>query len=41
MRYLLSPPIRRIFGRVYTDLADMEDMLRDGSLTGPRSDYRG
>ena len=32
MRYLLSPLIRRLFGPVYTDLADMEDLLRDGSL---------
>jgi putative NADH-flavin reductase len=32
MRYLLSPLIRRLFGPVYTDLAAMEDMLRDGSL---------
>jgi putative NADH-flavin reductase len=32
MRYLLSPLIRRLFGGVYTDLAAMEDLLRDGSL---------
>jgi putative NADH-flavin reductase len=32
MRYLLSPLIRRIFGRHYIDLAAMEDLLRDGSL---------
>ena len=32
MRHLLSPLIRRIFGPVYTDLAAMEDLLRDGSL---------
>jgi putative NADH-flavin reductase len=32
MRYLLSPLIRRLLGPVYTDLADMEDLLRDGSL---------
>jgi putative NADH-flavin reductase len=32
MRYVLSPLIRRLFGPVYTDLADMEDLLRDGSL---------
>jgi putative NADH-flavin reductase len=32
MRYLLSPLIRRVFPRVYTDLAAMEDQLRDGSL---------
>jgi putative NADH-flavin reductase len=32
MRYLLSPLIRRLFGPVYTDLAAMEDLLRDGSL---------
>jgi putative NADH-flavin reductase len=32
MRYLLSPLIRRVFGPVYTDLAAMEDLLRDGSL---------
>ena len=32
MRYLLSPLIRRIFGRLYIDLAAMEDLLRDGSL---------
>jgi putative NADH-flavin reductase len=32
MRYLLSPLIRRLFGPVYTDLADTEDLLRDGSL---------
>jgi putative NADH-flavin reductase len=32
MRHLLSPLIRRVFPRVYTDLAAMEDQLRDGSL---------
>jgi hypothetical protein len=32
MRRLLSPLIRRVFGPVYTDLAAMEDLLRDGSL---------
>jgi putative NADH-flavin reductase len=32
MRYLLSPLIRRLFGRLYIDLAAMEDLLRDGSL---------
>ena len=32
MRHLLSPLIRRVFGPVYTDLAAMEDLLRDGSL---------
>jgi putative NADH-flavin reductase len=32
MRYLLSPLIRRIFGRLYIDLAAMEDLLRAGSL---------
>jgi putative NADH-flavin reductase len=32
MRYLLSPLIRRVFPRIYTDLAAMEDQLRDGSL---------
>ena len=32
MRYLLSPLIRRIFGRHYIDLAAMEDLLNDGSL---------
>jgi putative NADH-flavin reductase len=32
MRYLLSPFIRRGFGRLYTDLAGMEDLLRDGNL---------
>jgi putative NADH-flavin reductase len=32
MRYLLSPLIRRLFGPVYTDLADMEDLLRNGRL---------
>ena len=32
MRYLLSPLIRRLFGRHYTDLAAMEDLLRDGTL---------
>jgi putative NADH-flavin reductase len=32
MRYLLSPLIRRLFGPLYTDLAAMEDLLRDGSL---------
>jgi putative NADH-flavin reductase len=32
MRYLLSPLIRRIFGRLYTDLAAMEDLLCEGSL---------
>ena len=41
MRYLLSPLIRRLFGRHYTDLAAMEDLLRDGSLTGLRSGHRG
>jgi putative NADH-flavin reductase len=32
MRYLLSPLIRRIFGRHYIDLAAMEDLLSGGSL---------
>jgi hypothetical protein len=32
MRYLLSPLIQRLFGRHYSDLAAMEDLLRDGSL---------
>ena len=32
MRYLLSPLIRRLFGRHYTDLAAMEDQLNDGNL---------
>ena len=32
MRYLLSPLIRRLFGRLYIDLAATEDLLRDGSL---------
>jgi putative NADH-flavin reductase len=32
MRHLLSPLIRRAFPRVYTDLAAMKDLLRDGSL---------
>ena len=32
MRRMLNPLIRRIFGLVYTDLAAMEDLLRDGSL---------
>ena len=32
MRYLLSPFTRRLFGRHYTDLAAMEDQLRDGNL---------
>ena len=32
MRYLLSPFIRRVFGRLYTDLAAMEDLLRNGNL---------
>jgi putative NADH-flavin reductase len=32
MRYLLNPLIRRLFGRLYIDLAAMEDLLRDGSL---------
>jgi putative NADH-flavin reductase len=32
MRYFLSPLIRRLFGPVYTDMADMEDLLRDGRL---------
>jgi putative NADH-flavin reductase len=32
MRYLLSPLIRRLFGRLYIELAAMEDLLRDGSL---------
>jgi putative NADH-flavin reductase len=32
MRYLLSPFIRRVFGRLYTDLAGMEDLLRNGNL---------
>jgi putative NADH-flavin reductase len=32
MRHLLSPLIRRVFPGVYTDLAAMEDLLRDGSL---------
>ena len=32
MRHLLSPLIRRLFGPLYTDLAAMEDQLRDGSL---------
>ena len=32
MRYVLSPLIRRLFGPLYTDLAVMEDQLRDGRL---------
>jgi putative NADH-flavin reductase len=32
MRHLLSPLIRRLFGRHYTDLAAMEDQLRNGNL---------
>jgi putative NADH-flavin reductase len=32
MRYLLGPVIRRIFSSVYTDLAAMEDLLREGTL---------
>ena len=32
MRYLLSPLIRRLFGPLYTDLAAMEDQLRNGNL---------
>ena len=32
MRSVLSPLIRRFFGPLYTDLAAMEDVLRDGSL---------
>ena len=32
MRYILSPLIRRLFGPVYADLADMEDLLRNGRL---------
>jgi putative NADH-flavin reductase len=32
MRYVLSPLIRRSFGRVYADLAAMEDLLRVGNL---------
>jgi putative NADH-flavin reductase len=32
MRYLLSPLIRRLFDRHYSDLAAMEDLLRDGNL---------
>jgi putative NADH-flavin reductase len=32
MRSVLSPLIRRLFGPLYTDLAAMEDLLRDGSL---------
>jgi putative NADH-flavin reductase len=32
MRYLLSPLIRRLFGRHYTDLAAMEDLLDDSGL---------
>ena len=32
MRHLLSPFIRRLFGRHYTDLAAMEDQLRNGTL---------
>jgi putative NADH-flavin reductase len=32
MRYVLSPLIRRLFGPLYTDLAAMEDHLRDGRL---------
>jgi NAD(P)H-binding len=32
MRYLLSPLIRRLFDRHYTDLAAMEDLLNDGNL---------
>jgi putative NADH-flavin reductase len=32
MRSALSPLIRRLFGPLYTDLAAMEDLLRDGSL---------
>jgi putative NADH-flavin reductase len=32
MRYLLSPLIRRLFGRHYTDLAALEDLLYEGNL---------
>jgi putative NADH-flavin reductase len=32
MRSVLSPLVRRLFGPLYTDLAAMEDLLRDGSL---------
>ena len=32
MRYLLSPLIRRLFDRHYTDLAAMEGQLRNGNL---------
>ena len=32
VRYLLGPLIRRAFGRVYADLAAMEDLLRHGNL---------
>ena len=32
VRYLLSPFIRRLFPRVYLDLAAMEDLMRDGNL---------
>jgi len=32
MRSVLSPLIRRLFGPLYTDLAAMEDLLRDGNL---------
>lgn len=32
MRYLLGPLVRRLFPRVYADLAAMEDLLRAGNL---------
>jgi uncharacterized protein YbjT (DUF2867 family) len=32
MRSVLSPLIRRLFGPLYTDLAAMEDQLRDGPM---------
>jgi hypothetical protein len=41
MRYLLSPLIRRLFARHYTDLAAMEGLLRDGSLDWAAIGHRG
>ena len=32
MRHLLSPAVKAAFGKVYTDLALMEDVLRDSGL---------
>ena len=32
MRYLLSPGIKAVFGKLYTDLAQMEDILADSGL---------